>query len=171
YNDRITLLNTIVNTLKCLYILYLTPHHRHFAAFYKEVVREGGEGIMLKKLSHPYEGGKRSKGMFKWKKHKDMDCFITGFMPGKGDFAGLVGSLLVSVLKKGKAVEVAAVQPGTLDFRREITTPGGELKDALYSKVVEVSYLTETKNRRLRHAVLVKFRPEKNIYDCEVING
>jgi len=142
---------------------------RGIKSFYERYVAGGGEGVMLKRLDCPYEGGKRSKGMYKWKKSKDLDVFVTGFVPGKGEFRGLVGALLVSVMVGGKAIEVGAVQPGDLAFRQSISTVGdGCLTDNMYGKVVEVSYLCKTKNGRLRHVVLKRFRPDKNCYDCEL---
>lgn len=136
--------------------------------FYKKLVGVGSEGIMLKRLDWPYESSKRSKGMYKWKKQFDMDCFITGFVPGKGEFSGLVGALLVSTVDAaGNKQEVAAVQPGALHHRRLISEADGALCDGMYGKVVEVSYLCKTKNKRLRHAVLKRFRPDKTMYDCK----
>lgn len=138
-------------------------------AFYNALVKGGGEGVMLKRLDWPYESGKRSKGMYKWKKSQSCDCFVTGFVPGKGEFSGLVGALVVSVMDKGKEQEVAAVQPGDLTFRREISLPDGSLRDDIYCKVLEVTYLCETKNNRLRHAVLKRWRTDKTMYECEGI--
>lgn len=139
-----------------------------FGAFYKDQVDSGGEGIMLKRLDWPYESGKPSKGMYKWKKQKFMDCFVTGFVPGKGEFSGLVGALLVSVIGRGRTTrEVAAIQPGDLHYRKLISEADGSLCDGIYGKVVEVAYLCETKNERLRHAVLRRWRPDKTMYDCK----
>ncbi len=137
--------------------------------FYKRVVAAGGEGIMLKHLDYPYEGNKRSKGMYKWKKHADMDCFVTGYVPGENEFCGLVGSLKVSIMDANEnAVEVAAIQPGSLTFRNEISLGDGSLRDDIYGKVVEVTYFCKTKNKRLQHAVIGEhgWRTDKTMYDC-----
>ncbi|KKM96923.1 hypothetical protein LCGC14_1173330 [marine sediment metagenome] len=140
-----------------------------FEKLYKDVVACGGEGLMFKRLDWPYEQRGRSKGSFKWKKYKELDGFITGYVPGKNEFSGLVGSLLISVLQDDQKMEVAAVQPGDLGFRNRITDPAGELKDEYYGKVVRIHYLCKTKNKRLRHAVLAPeqaFRTDKTLYDC-----
>jgi len=153
------------------------PHFRlpmqwseSFTKLYCHIIKRGGEGIMLKRLDWPYEGSKRSKGMYKLKKEEEIDCFITGFVPGEGEFSGLVGSLLVSVFEDDRSLqkqEIAAVQPGDLGFRNKISLADGSLCEDMYGKVVEVSYLCKTKNDRLRHAVLERFRPDKNMYDCK----
>lgn len=146
-------------------------HSVNIESFYNRLVAGGGEGVMLKHLDWPYESGKRSKGMYKWKKHQTIDAFVTGFVPGRGEFSGLIGALLVSVMAGSKQVEIGAVQPGDLTFRRRISEADGNLQDNMYGKVVEVSYLCKTKNNRLRHAVLKRFRPDKSCYDCTIEKG
>lgn len=137
------------------------------SVFSEKLIAAGAEGVMLKRLDWPYESGKRSKGMYKLKKQKDIDCFVTGFVPGTGEFSGLVGALLVSIYESGQICEIGAVQPGDLAFRRSISMPGsGELAANMYGKVVEVSYMCKTKNNRRRHAVLKRFRPDKTADDC-----
>ena len=99
-------------------------------------------------------------------RHNEVDCFVTGFVPGEGEFSGLIGSLLVSILQDDQAVEIGAIQPGDLDFRRSISEADGSLRDDIYGKVAEVSFLCKTKNSRLRHAVLKRWRPDKTMYEC-----
>lgn len=126
------------------------------------------EGIMLKDLEAPYsrKEGQRPKHWYKWKKVDTIDAFVTGFVPGEGEFSGLVGALLVSVRDKNETVEIASVQPGDLAYRRMISTADGALVDGLYYKVLEVRFQEVTKNNRLRHPVLVRWRPEKSMFDC-----
>lgn len=160
YEARYSLLIDIREQLANRYIKMLPRCVQGIEAFYKKIVRAGGEGIMLKHLEMPYidagpGGCRRPKAMYKMKKHKEVDCFITGYVPGEGEFSGLVGSLLVSVMKDNRQVEIGAIQPGDLTFRNAITVPGsGELIQDMYNKVVEVSYLCKTKNNRMAHAVI-----------------
>lgn len=146
------------------------PMHRtgEFEKFYRMVVGMGGEGLMFKRLDYPYSAVGRSKGEWKWKKYKELDGFVTGFVPGEGEFSGLVGSLLISILDStGAKQEVAAVQPGDLPFRRSISLADGDMLDSMYGKVFTISYLQKTKNDRCRHAVIERPRPDKNMYDCK----
>ena len=142
-------------------------------AFYETLVAAGGEGIMLKRLDYPYESGKRSKGWYKRKKYREIDCFITGYVPGEGEFSGLVGALLVSVYDEyGNVHEIGAIQPGDFSFRKNISIPGsGELDPRMYNRVVEVHYQCRTKNNRMRHSVLYRFRPDKVAGQCILEGG
>jgi len=140
-----------------------------FINFYHQIVKTGGEGIMLKRLDWPYQSRGRGRGWFKLAKGKEIDAFVTGFVPGEGEFSGLIGSLLVSVMEDGQPVEIGAVQPGSLGFRRNISLADGSLDEHMYNTVVEVSYMCKTKNNRLRHAVMERFRPDKSRDDCTEI--
>lgn len=137
-----------------------------FLNFFKDLVHTGGEGIMLKRLDWPYIDHGRGKGWYKLPKQDRVDAFVTGFVPGEGEFSGLVGSLLISTMIDGEPVEIGAVQPGDLGFRNKISLADGSLRDEMYGKVMEVSYMCKTKNSRLRHAVKERFRPDKNTSDC-----
>ncbi len=152
------------------------PYHSNardfFTAFHDKVLAKGGEGIMLKDLRMPYaqKEGQRTKAMYKWKQHHFIYCFVTGFIPGQGEFDGMIGSLLISVNdRNGTTHEIGAIQPGTIPVREAMST-GGVLEDAYYMKVVKVRYQCQTKNKRLRHATLVKFCPEKKFDEC-IVDG
>lgn len=59
-----------------------------------EVVRAGGEGLMLHLADSPYETG-RSDVLFKVKPWQDAEAVVIGHQPGKGRFAGMLGALKV----------------------------------------------------------------------------
>jgi DNA ligase-1 len=59
-----------------------------------EVVRAGGEGLMLHLADAPYETG-RSDVLLKVKTWQDAEAVVIGHQPGKGRFAGLLGALKV----------------------------------------------------------------------------
>lgn len=117
----------------------------YFGEFRQKLIDQGAEGVIMKRRDWLYEAT-RSKGWFKWTKEVLVDCFVTGYTPGKNEFSGLVGSLLVSVLVDGQVVEIGSVQPGDLAYRQKITTKAGELVDDIYGKVLRASYLCKTKN-------------------------
>ncbi len=59
-----------------------------------EVVRAGGEGLMLHLADAPYETG-RSDVLLKIKPWQDAEAVVIGHLPGKGRFAGMLGALRV----------------------------------------------------------------------------
>lgn len=59
-----------------------------------EVVRAGGEGLMLHLAEAPYETG-RSDVLLKVKPWQDAEAVVIGHQPGKGRFAGMLGALKV----------------------------------------------------------------------------
>ncbi|WP_310492771.1 DNA ligase [Dechloromonas sp.] len=59
-----------------------------------EVVRAGGEGLMLHLADAPYETG-RSDVLLKVKPWQDAEAVVIGHQPGKGRFAGMLGALKV----------------------------------------------------------------------------
>ena len=60
----------------------------------KEVVKAGGEGLMLHRADAPYETG-RSDTLLKMKPWEDAEAVVIGYQPGKGKHAGKMGALLV----------------------------------------------------------------------------
>lgn len=59
-----------------------------------EVLRSGGEGLMLHLAAAPYETG-RSDTLLKLKPWLDAEAIVVAHLPGKGKYAGLLGALLV----------------------------------------------------------------------------
>lgn len=129
----------------------------------------GHEGIMLKDKwgQYPTVDESRTAAMYKWKMTNTIDAFVSGYVPGQGDFEGMVGALLISVRSGGFQFEIGAIQPGPLDYRREISNPDGTLKASAYYRVAEVKYQEWTKEKRLRHAVLVRWRDDKQWNECD----
>lgn len=154
--------------------IWIMPQERRrgkIEGLYRAVVKGGGEGVMLKDIRTPYEEGKRSKGLVKWKKVITVDAIITGYLrtdEEKG-WANLVGAFEVSCYdENGELHVIGACQPGTLEFRKQVSTEDGSLKEEWYGKAVEVRGNEWTKNRKLRHCVLLRFREDKNPEECKL---
>ncbi|MXY54197.1 MAG: DNA ligase [Gammaproteobacteria bacterium] len=60
----------------------------------KDVVSAGGEGLMLRDGHSRYRPGP-SDDLLKLKTHADAEAVVVGHVPGKGKYAGMLGSLLV----------------------------------------------------------------------------
>lgn len=134
---------------------------------FETITAKGGEGLMFKKIVGKYAEGKKSADMWKLKKFESFEGFITGYIPGKNNFKGMVGSLLVSVyLPNGDIHEIAAVSQMSLELRRNLTAEDGSLKKVFLDKVIEVKGQELTKNKRYRHAVLFRWRDDRSPESC-----
>jgi DNA ligase-1 len=70
-----------------------TDDHSLIHKTYKELVDEGGEGVIVKSPDHLYEC-KRSKSWIKIKEVNDCDLVIRGHYPGEGKREGYIGGLI-----------------------------------------------------------------------------
>lgn len=64
-----------------------------------DVVEQGGEGLMLHLASSLYKSG-RSDDLLKLKKHFDAEAVVIAYLPGKGKYEGMLGSMLVETADK-----------------------------------------------------------------------
>jgi len=62
----------------------------------KEVVKAGGEGLMLHRADAPYETG-RSNTLLKLKPWEDAEALVVEHVPGKGKYEGVLGALRVQM--------------------------------------------------------------------------
>ncbi len=60
------------------------------------VAADGGEGLMLRKGGSLHRAG-RTDDLLKLKTYQDADAVVVAHLPGKGKYAGLLGSLLVQM--------------------------------------------------------------------------
>ena len=65
-------------------------------ALLRQVVRGGGEGLMLHRGASLYRAG-RSEDLLKLKEHDDAEARVVGHLPGKGKHTGRLGALLVEM--------------------------------------------------------------------------
>ena len=70
------------------------PDRRAHRARLDEVVRAGGEGLMLHRADAPYESG-RNETLLKLKPVHDADAIVMGHIGGRGKHAGRLGALWV----------------------------------------------------------------------------
>ena len=59
-----------------------------------EIVRAGGEGLMLHRADAPYVTG-RNDALLKLKPLDDTEATVIGYVPGKGKYTGMMGALRV----------------------------------------------------------------------------
>jgi DNA ligase-1 len=68
--------------------------HRALQARLQQVVRAGGEGLMLHRADAPWQTG-RTDALLKLKPQHDAEAKVIAHLPGQGKYAGMCGALLM----------------------------------------------------------------------------
>lgn len=172
YTVRRAYLGVIVETLQTEYPdceIRLVPSFDATVETIEESLKSGFEGVMLKARAGTYEAGKRSAHWLKVKTFSSADAFVVGWTPGESSNTNLVGSLDLAVLEAdGTQRAVAQVGNLTDEFRLAVTAEDGSLKASFYGTVIEFLGQGIGKNGRVRHAHMVRIRPDKAAADCGV---
>ncbi|WP_342669158.1 DNA ligase [Curvibacter gracilis] len=110
-----------------------------------EVVAAGGEGLMLHRASNLYRSG-RSNDLLKYKPFLDAEARVVQILPGKGQWQGLAGALLVQTtdghrLRLGSGLsEAQRREPppvgSWVSFRYQGLHPGGMPRFASFVRVI-----------------------------------
>jgi ATP-dependent DNA ligase len=122
-------------------------------ALLKRASRDKIEGFVLK------DGG--YSDWYKLKPVRTIDAIITKVIPGKGEFTGGIGSLVISVWDGNELKVVGRVGTGfSVDDRYE----WDEID--LIGEVVEVTYQEVTVHQKLRFPRFLRFREDKPGSEC-----
>jgi DNA ligase 1 len=95
-----------------------------------EVVRHGGEGLMLHRADAPYETG-RSSVLLKVTPWLDAEARVVAHLPGKGRFAGMTGALRME-MRDGRRFSLGS---GFSDEQRRNPPPVGALVTYRYREL------------------------------------
>jgi bifunctional non-homologous end joining protein LigD len=100
---------------------WLTPPHEEGGgqAMLEASAKAGLEGVMAKKLSSPYEPGRRSGAWVKVKNRNRQELVIGGWLEGEGKRRGHPGALLVGYYNKSTFVYAGKVGTGFTDTMLE----------------------------------------------------
>jgi bifunctional non-homologous end joining protein LigD len=141
----------------------LTPQMESSEASYNELLAQGFEGAIIKRLSAPYASGKRGKGWQKVKPVDEMDCVIMGFKPGENGFSGMIG-----------AIEFGQYQNGTLTYRGRCSGMDMKVRKAMSAdeqsyigKVISLAYGEIMPSGAPRFPRFMRLRDDKLAQDCE----
>lgn len=115
--------------------------------FYESIIKNQGEGIVIRKNLSPYEKG-RSKNAMKLKPYDDAECELVGFRKGKGKFENQVGALLCK-MPNGQIIKIAS---GLKDEDRKNPPKIGS--------IVTYKFNGLTKNSLPRFPVFLRLRDE-----------
>lgn len=93
--------------------------------FYKQALKIGEEGVMVKKIDAPYRPGRAVGFMAKLKPEtEDLDVVIVGGEYGTGKRAGGLTSFIIAVRDNGDFVEIGKVSSGLKEKASEGTSYG-----------------------------------------------
>ena len=98
----------------------ITENKSEAEAFYKEALKVGEEGLMIKNLNAPYKPGRRVGYIAKLKPNiKDLDLVITGAEYGTGKRGGWLSSYIVSCKNGEEFLEIGKVSSGLKEKEEE----------------------------------------------------
>lgn len=145
--------------------------------FYEEIVKKGGEGVMLKSPYGIYEQGKRVKTILKMKKYIEVDAFVIGGEPGdpKKGQSHLIADLVFGAYDSdtGEVIEVGKCSAFTIKEKEAWTEYNDEGHSVLkVGNVGRVFVLRgqewSSRNYRLTHCTPEAERFDKAMEDCKV---
>lgn len=110
------------------------------------------EGLMIKRFYHFWEP-RRTTNWMKLKPEAEVDVEIVGYVEGKGEFAGLVGSL-TGRAEDGSTVDFSGF---TLELRRAISADF----ESYLGRWCEVQYMQRDAQGGYRHPRFFRFHPDK----------
>ena len=185
--DRRKFLKMAVEELKEAGFPYGIPQssYKNRKAFYNYVVKSGGEGVVFKNLFGKYNAttSRPRDGWIKLKRSTSealgdtIDAYVSGYVeadPSKG-WANLIGGLEVSVTlqmedgsqKEHMIARVSNIPMVEREKMTEIVDGKPVLKKEYYGRVVEVDgQCITSRANRLKHAVLVQWRPDRSAESC-----
>lgn len=98
FDERLKQLKKIINNINKPHIQivnqFKVSSHGLLNENLEEIVKQGGEGLMLHLGSSYYKSG-RNDDLLKLKKHSDAEAIVIKHLPGKGKYKGMLGSILV----------------------------------------------------------------------------
>jgi len=189
FTKRRKLLEKIVKPVKNKIRLskqFVSGNEKEIMKFYKDALKQGEEGIMLKKLDAPYRPGRRVGYIVKMKPIvNDLDFVIVGAEYGTGKRAGGLTSFIVACKNNERFLEVGKVSSGLKEKEGEGTTYGemDKILRPLIIKtdgrrvwvkpkvVVSLTYQNIQKSPSyssgfaLRFPRITHYRPERGVYD------
>jgi len=144
----------------------LVPQFKdNFVARYNEVIKNGGEGLVIKKIGKGthYKPGARTEEWMKIKPKITMDYVITGFDTSESKkYSGMVKAIHLGLYKDGKLINVGKVGSMKESDRNYIT----KNKQKLLGKIIEVGGNQLYKSGAMRHPHFIRIRNDLSKRDA-----
>ncbi len=164
-HQRIAVLDVLKSRLHSPYVVFL---HWVFTAkdkrsLYDNVLENGGEGILLKRLdAHYVQGGRPANNWFKAKKSATFDCVVMGFTKGMGKYNTCIGALVFGQYVDGKLTELGQASGMTDTERNDMSLH----PDRYIGKVVVIKGMERLKSGAIRHPQFAGMRQDKDRFEC-----
>jgi DNA ligase 1 len=98
FDQRVIAMNRVMVESDSPYLAVIEQQHvgseEDLLKWLHTVIQQGGEGLILHRETAYYASG-RSQDLLKFKLFTDAEATVIGYRPGKGQFAGQTGSLIV----------------------------------------------------------------------------
>lgn len=120
----------------------------------KTIWRNGGEGIILKRVVAGYNAGKRNASLLKIKEELTLDLLVTGMEQGQGKYKGTLGSLIV---REDNGTEHSV--SGMTDAERDLWWSN---PDSIIGMIVEIKAMKRLANGSLREPRFKAIRWDKS---------
>ncbi len=192
FKERRKILERIIKQDKWKIVLtpkLITASEKEAELFYKEALKTGNEGVMVKKLDAVYQPGRRVEGWVKYKPIMEtLDLVIIGAQWGEGKRATWLSSFDLACHKNGNFLEVGKVGTGIKEKGEGITFQQltRELKPCILKEkgkhvqikpklVVEVAYEeiqrspTYTSGLALRFPRILRIRFDRSPQECDTL--
>jgi DNA ligase-1 len=170
---------------------FVTSSEEEAMKFYKEALKSGEEGIMVKSLDAPYRQGRRVGYMVKMKPAaNEFDLVITGAEYGSGKRGGLLTSYIVACKEEHRFLDIGKVSSGLKELEQEEGTTYEEMTNLLKPLIIGekgkevkvkpkivVSVIYQNIQRSpsyssgfaLRFPRIVRYRPDRHIHDIATL--
>ena len=130
---------------------------------FQRIVRNGGEGIIMKKTDALYIPDKKPAGNWiKGKKKVLADVVVTGFNDGTGKNKSLFGSFEFGLYVNGKLTKCGSCSSGLNDETRQTVAANPE---KYIGMVMEIEAIQESV-KSFRNAVFKRLRDDKSAEEC-----
>tara|TARA_R110001583_G_scaffold67490_7_gene192902 strand:+ start:9459 stop:10301 length:843 start_codon:yes stop_codon:yes gene_type:complete len=149
FTERLKIMQTLVDESPSPYLKIIPQQiftsHQVLQEKLDEVIKGGGEGLMLHHINAHYQAI-RSQDLMKLKRFDDAEAVVLSYIPGKGKNQGKMGSLLV----KNFDGIIFKIGTGFSDEEREDPPAIGD--------VITYQYIGKTKNNVPRFASFLRIR-------------
>jgi ATP-dependent DNA ligase len=172
--QRLSWFESIRKKIVSPYIIFLpwanTSKDKH--DLYQRIIKQNGEGVVLKNLYATYIQGARPSGnWYKAKKSMTIDAVILGFTQGQGKYNTRIGAIIfgqyVSTPKGWDLKELGKASGMTDSQRTEFT----KNCDFYVGKVVTIKGMERLRSGSIRHPQFVAIRSDKNANQCRWYEG